>query len=35
MVSTSCLVIALLAAFVILVVLPVGLWLLGIFFGGA
>jgi hypothetical protein len=33
MASTSCLVIVLLAAFILLVVLPVALWLLGIVFG--
>jgi len=33
--STSCLVIVLLAAFIVLVVLPVALWLLGIAFGGS
>ena len=32
--STSCLVIVLLAAFIVLVVFPVALWLLGIAFGG-
>jgi hypothetical protein len=35
MVSTSCLVIVLLAAFIALVVFPVALWLLGIAFGGS
>jgi hypothetical protein len=35
MASTSCLVIVLLAAFIVLVVLPVALWLLGIAFGGS
>ena len=34
MASTSCLVIVLLAAFIVLVVFPVALWLLGIAFGG-
>ena len=33
--STSCLVIVLVAAFIVLVVFPVALWLLGIAFGGS
>jgi len=33
--STSCLVIVLLAAFIVLVVFPVSLWLLGIACGGS
>ncbi|MCX6364886.1 MAG: hypothetical protein NTW58_12115 [Actinobacteria bacterium] len=33
--STACLVIVLLAAFIVLVVLPIALWLLGIAFGGS